>query len=254
MATVPAIRARYAPDLLQERAPAFLDAHGAEPFLLCLTPNLPHAPSQVPGEGEYADRPWPGPDRRHAARIGRLDSLVGEIVDRPTRLGVADRTPVLVTGDNGPHEEEGANLELFDVAGPLRGCKRNLYEVGIGVPLIARSPGRVRPGTTDRPTPLTDLLPTLADLAGASAPTDLDGLSLAPLPRDTGPAARHDDLYFYRNHNGVTPRSDAEDRGRPRPRFSAGVPNGRPLPNLKAGRGRHRRRTNHARPPAFGRA
>ncbi|MER6677357.1 sulfatase/phosphatase domain-containing protein [Streptomyces sp. NPDC000983] len=133
----------------------------------------------------------------------------------------------------------------------MRGCKRNLYEGGIRVPLIAWSPGRVRPGTTDRPTQLTDLLPTLADLAGASAPTDL---SLAPLLRGTGPDARHDDLYFYRNHSGVTSRSDAEDRGRPRPRFSAEVPNDRPLPNLKAGRGRHRRRTNHARPPAFGRA
>ncbi|MEU9732799.1 sulfatase-like hydrolase/transferase [Streptomyces sp. NPDC048002] len=207
-------RGSYAPDLLRERALAFLDTHRAEPFLLCLTPNLPHAPSQVPDEGAYADRPWPGPDRRHAAQVGLLDSLVGEVVDRLAGLGVADRTLVLVTSDNGPHEEGGTDPELFDAAGPLRGYKRNLYEGGIRVPLLAWSPGRVRPGTTDRPTPLTDLLPTLADLAGAPAPTDLDGLSLAPLLRGSGPAARHDDLYFYRNHSGVTPRSDAEDRGR----------------------------------------
>ncbi|MFE6359330.1 sulfatase-like hydrolase/transferase [Streptomyces sp. NPDC057806] len=206
----------YAPDLLKDRALAFLDAHRAEPFLLCLTPTLPHAPSHVPDEGGYGDRPWPGPDRRHAAQVTAFDSLVGDVVDRLTRLGVADRTLVLVTSDNGPHEEGRTNPELFDGNGPLRGYKRNLYEGGVRVPLIAWSPRHIPAGTTDRPTPLTDLLPTLADLAGAPAPTDLDGLSLAPLLRGSGHPARHDHLYFYRNHSGVTPRSDAVDRGRGR--------------------------------------
>ncbi|WAZ25273.1 sulfatase-like hydrolase/transferase [Streptomyces cinnabarinus] len=206
----------YAPDLLKERALAFLDAHRAEPFLLCLTPTLPHAPSQAPDEGEYADRPWPGPDRRHAAQITTFDSLVGEVVDRLTALGVAGRTLVLVTSDNGPHEEGRTNPELFDANGSLRGYKRNLYEGGVRVPLIAWSPRHVPVGTTDRPTPLTDLLPTLADLAGAPAPTDVDGLSLAPLLRGSGHPARHNSLYFYRNHSGVTPRADAVDQGRGR--------------------------------------
>ncbi|MDT9700487.1 sulfatase-like hydrolase/transferase [Streptomyces sp. P17] len=206
----------YAPDLLKERALAFLDAHRAEPFLLYLTPTLPHAPSQTPDDGEYGDRPWPGPDRRHAAQITTFDSLVGDVVDRLTRLGVAGRTLVLITSDNGPHEEGGTNPDLFDANGPLRGYKRNLYEGGIRVPLIAWSPRHIPAGTTDRPTPLTDLLPTLADLAGAPAPTDVDGLSLAPLLRGSDDPARHNSLYFYRNHSGVTPRSDAVDRGRGR--------------------------------------
>lgn len=204
----------YAPDLLKERALAFLDAHRAEPFLLCLTPTLPHAPSRTPDDGEYGDRPWPGPDRRHAAQVTTFDSLVGEIVDHLTHLGVAGRTLVLITSDNGPHEEGHTDPELFDANGPLRGYKRNLYEGGIRVPLIAWSPRHVPAGTTDRPTPLTDLLPTLADLAGAPAPTDVDGLSLAPLLRGSGHPARHDHLYFYRNHSGVTPRADAVDQGR----------------------------------------
>ncbi|WP_282701363.1 sulfatase-like hydrolase/transferase [Streptomyces sp. CC219B] len=206
----------YAPDLIEERALAFLDAHRAEPFLLHLTPTAPHAPSQVPDEGEYADRPWPGPDRRHAAQVTSFDTLVGKVVDRLTDLGIAHRTLVLVTSDNGPHEEGGTDPERFDASGPLRGYKRNLYEGGIRVPLIAWSPRRVPSGTTDRPTPLTDVLPTLADLAGAPAPTDVDGLSLAPLLRGSGHVARHDHLYFYRHHSGVTPRADAVDHGRGR--------------------------------------
>jgi hypothetical protein len=105
----------------------------------------------------------------------------------------------------------------------LRGIKRNLYEGGIRVPLIAWSTRHIPSGTTDRPTPLTDLLPTLADLAGAPAPTDVDGLSMAPLLRGATHAARHDSLYFYRNHDGITPLSDAWTA----PRLTLHAPTGR---------------------------
>ncbi|MFC8517023.1 sulfatase-like hydrolase/transferase [Streptomyces sp. NPDC057257] len=204
----------YAPDLIEERALAFLHAHRDEPFLLYLAPTVPHAPSQDPDAGAYADRPWTGPNKRHAAQVTAFDTLVGSITDRLTGLGLADRTVVLVTSDNGPHEEGGTDPALFNGNGPLRGLKRNLYEGGIRVPLLAWSPRHIRSGTTDRPTPLTDLLPTLADLAGAPAPTDVDGLSIASLLRGSPDTARHDALYFYRNHAGVTPRADAVDHGR----------------------------------------
>ncbi|WP_328352383.1 sulfatase-like hydrolase/transferase [Streptomyces sp. NBC_00445] len=206
----------YAPHLIQDRALSFINDHQSEPFLLYLAPTVPHAPSQDPDAGEYADRPWTGPNKRHAAQVTSFDTLVGNVTDRLTELGIADRTIVLVTSDNGPHEEGGTDPELFNGNGPLRGIKRNLYEGGIRVPLIAWSPQHVRSGTTDRPTPLTDLLPTLADLAGAPAPTDVDGLSLAPLLRGSNDTARHDSLYFYRNHANITPRSDAYDLGRGR--------------------------------------
>ncbi|MDX2933376.1 sulfatase-like hydrolase/transferase [Streptomyces ipomoeae] len=205
----------YAPDLIEERALGFVDAHKDQPFLLFLAPTVPHAPSQVPNVGEYANRPWARPDKAHAAQVTGLDTLVGNVVDRLKAHGIDRRTVVLVTSDNGPHEEGGTNPDLFNANGPLRGYKRNLYEGGIRVPLIAWSPRRVPVGTTDRPTPLIDLLPTLAELAGAPAPSDIDGLSVAPLLRGTGArAAQHDHLYFYRNHNGVTPRADRVDRGR----------------------------------------
>ncbi|GGZ38887.1 N-acetylgalactosamine-6-sulfatase [Streptomyces poonensis] len=209
----------YAPDLIEQRALAFVDAHKDEPFLLYLAPTVPHAPSRTPDAGAYADRDWSDADKAHAAQVGLFDTLVGGIVDRLTDLGLAEHTLVLVTSDNGPHEEGGTDPGLFDGAGPLRGHKRNLYEGGIRVPLVAWSPRRVPAGTTDRPTPLTDLLPTLADLAGAPAPSDIDGLSIVPLLRGGTGAAhtpRHDHLYFYRNHSGVTPRADAVDGGRGR--------------------------------------
>ncbi len=170
-------KAVYAPDLLERHALEFIGDHAAEPFLLLLTPNVPHAPSDIPDTGAYASRTWSAADKGHAAQVSYFDALVGKVADRLRALGLEQDTVLLVTSDNGPHEEGGVNPDLFDANGPLRGYKRNLYEGGVRIPLIAWGPGRVPRGTSDRPTPLTDVLPTLAELAGAPAPADVDGLS-----------------------------------------------------------------------------
>ncbi|MFD9031021.1 sulfatase-like hydrolase/transferase [Streptomyces sp. NPDC059567] len=208
------VKAVYAPDLLEQRALEFIGAHASEPFLLLLTPNVPHAPSDIPDSSAYADRSWTAANKGHAAQVTYFDSLVGKVVDRLRELGLEQDTIVLVTSDNGPHEEGGVNPDLFDANGPLRGYKRNLYEGGVRVPLIAWGPGRVRQGTSDRPTPLTDVLPTLAELGGAPSPTDVDGLSAAPLIAGSPDAARHGHLYWFRDERGVTSRANAQDGGR----------------------------------------
>ncbi|MFE5486352.1 sulfatase-like hydrolase/transferase [Streptomyces sp. NPDC056527] len=207
-------KAVYAPDLLEQRALEFIGAHASEPFLLFLTPNVPHAPSDIPDSSAYADRSWTAANKGHAAQVTYFDSLVGKVVDRLRELGLEEDTIVLVTSDNGPHEEGGVNPDLFDANGPLRGYKRNLYEGGVRVPLIAWGPGRVRQGISDRPTPLTDVLPTLAELGGAPSPTDVDGLSAAPLLAGSPDAARHGHLYWFRDERGVTSRANAQDGGR----------------------------------------
>ncbi|MFC9297556.1 sulfatase-like hydrolase/transferase [Streptomyces sp. NPDC057011] len=208
----------FAPTVIAERALGFIDAHasGPDPFLLVLAPNLPHAPSDIPDVGAYASRSWTQANKAHAAQISLLDAQVGAVVDRLKARGIAERTVVLVASDNGPHEEGGVDPDLFDANGPLRGYKRNLYEGGVRVPLIAWSPGRIAPGTTSaRPTPLYDVLPTLADLAGAPAPSDLDGLSAAPVLAGAAAVAPiHDHLYWYRDEQGVTTRANAVDGGR----------------------------------------
>ncbi|MFE6910752.1 sulfatase-like hydrolase/transferase [Streptomyces erythrochromogenes] len=204
----------YAPHLIEQRALDFIDRHAAGPFLLLLTPTVPHAPSDIPDVGAYASRTWTPQNKGHAAQITSFDTLVGKVTDRLRALGIAENTIVLITSDNGPHEEGGVNPELFDANGPLRSYKRNLYEGGVRVPLIAWAPGRIGAGTSDRPTPLTDVLPTLAELGGAPAPTDIDGLSAAPLLAGSPNAARHNHLYWYRDERGVTSRANAEDAGR----------------------------------------
>ncbi|MFG2390822.1 sulfatase-like hydrolase/transferase [Streptomyces lavendulae] len=214
----PVAAGTFAPEAIAARALDFIDAHaaGPDPFLLFLTPNLPHAPSDIPDVGPYASRSWSASNKAHAAQISLLDAQVGAVVDRLRAHGIAERTVVLVASDNGPHEEGGVDPDLFDANGPLRGYKRNLYEGGVRVPLIAWAPGRIAAGTTSsRPTPLYDLLPTLADLAGAPAPSDTDGLSAAPVLAGTPALAPlHGHLYWYRDEQGVTARANAQDAGR----------------------------------------
>jgi arylsulfatase A-like enzyme len=77
-----------------------------------------------------------------------------------------------------------------------RGHKQNLYEGGIRVPAIARWPGRIARGaTSNHPWYFADFLPTAAELAGAQAPSDIDGHSIVPaLMGRTQPP--HDFMYW----------------------------------------------------------
>lgn len=202
----------YAPDVFQQRARRFIRAHRNEPFLLVATTNLPHSPSDVPRQGRYAARDWPLADRRHAAQVTRLDSYIGGLVEELRDNGLLESTVIVVTSDNGPHEEGGVNPDRFNANGPLRGYKRNLFEGGIRVPLIVWAPGRIQAGVSRRLTQHTDLLPTFAELAGVPAPRDIDGRSFRSLIRRSPVAAPAQPfLYFFRLDAGRFRRSRATE-------------------------------------------
>lgn len=212
-------RETYAPDLFAERALDFVDRSADDPFLLFLSTNMPHFPQQIPDLGPYADTDWTEGNKAHAAQITLLDTQVGQIVERLEQLGIAEDTIVLFTGDNGPHEEGAPRYEpaFFDSSGGLKGLKRNLYEGGIRVPLIAWGPGRVTAGvTSDHVTAFWDVLPTLADLALAAAPPDLDGLSLRGVLTGEGSQPEHDYLYWWRLDPYGSATANAVEQGRVR--------------------------------------
>jgi arylsulfatase A-like enzyme len=187
----------YAPHLFRKRAVDFIKQGGEDPFLLYFATNLPHSPSVIAGDaGRYEDMPWSGPNRRHAAQVARLDNDVAALLRALREAGVAERTLVLFTSDNGPHREKGVTPELFDSNGPYRADKRDVYEGGIRVPLIAWSPG-LRPRVVKQPVASWDVLPTLADLAGVPVPAHLDGHSFRGLLTGAG-APSHDHLVWNR--------------------------------------------------------
>jgi arylsulfatase A-like enzyme len=96
-------------------------------------------------------------------------------------LQLDDDTIVMFTSDNGPTFNGGTDSTFFASAAGLRGLKQDVYEGGIRVPLVVRWPGHVPAGETSaRPSAFWDMMPTFAELAGAPAPKDTDGLSLVP--------------------------------------------------------------------------
>jgi len=198
----------YANDRLTDEALATIAA-AKTPFLLFFAPTIPHANNEagnqgmeVPDDAPYTAEPWPQAQRNKAAMISRLDASVGRLMAALAARGLDQDTLVLFTSDNGPHREGGSDPEFLDSNGPLRGIKRDLYEGGIRVPLIARWPGRIPAGTTfDRALPNWDLLPTIAAAAGVEPPAGIDGRSR--LGEWRGAAAPEDSrAHYWEFHEG----------------------------------------------------
>jgi arylsulfatase A-like enzyme len=198
----------YSHDLVTEEAINFVRSNRDKPFFLFWAITIPHANNEarrelgdgqeVPDYGIYTDRAWPNSDKGHAAMITRMDAGVGRLVDTLQELGIDDDTLVLFSSDNGPHHEGGQDVQRFDPNGPLRGMKRDLYEGGIRVPMIARWPGVVPNGTvSDHIGYFGDVFATLAEIAKQPVPDGLDSLSFLPtLLGHNEQQQQHDYLYW----------------------------------------------------------
>lgn len=206
----------YAPALLRDEALDFVERHKDGPFFLYWAMIRPHAANESgryygneTGEGmpvlsdaPYSDRDWAQPQKNHAAMITDIDAYVGKMLAKLKELGIAENTLVVFSSDNGTHKEGGAIPEFFKSSGPLRGIKRDLYDGGIRVPTIAWWPGRVEHRVDDTVWAFWDLFPTFADLAGASKPAELDGISLAPILGGTGSLPENRPPLYWEFHEG----------------------------------------------------
>jgi arylsulfatase A-like enzyme len=196
-------RLDYSHDLFAREALAFVEKHKAEPFFLYLALTIPHANNEagregmeVPDLGPYAGKHWPAAQKGTAAMITRMDRDIGRLFALLKQLGIDDDTIVFFTSDNGPHREGGNNPDFFDSNGPLRGIKRDLYEGGIRVPMLARWPGHTRAGRVCRePWAFWDFLPTACELAGVAPPKGIDGISMVPAILGK-PQRSHEYLYW----------------------------------------------------------
>lgn len=197
---------QYAPDLFIDRAGKFIDDNRQHPFFLYFATTLPHysdfrqGPDRliVPSDEPYSSRSWPQLEKNYAAMVTRLDSHVGRILAKLREHGLESNTVIFFTSDNGPWD--GHDVNFFWSGGPLRGVKRDMYEGGIRVPLVARWPGKIAPGSvSSHVCAFWDLLPTAAELAGLPRPRGVDGLSI--LPALLGKKAeQHEYLYWDYGH------------------------------------------------------
>jgi arylsulfatase A-like enzyme len=207
---------QYTGDLFLADALRYLDerahAGNGQPFFLHLAFQQPHPDLAAPAKwrepfvGKFDETPFPGdnyraeshPKATFAGMVTCLDDAVGQVLARLRELGLAENTLVLFASDNGAMSEGGWRREYFQSSGGLRGGKRDMYEGGIRTPLIAWWPGHVSANQQSRHvSAFWDFVPTACELAGATPPADVDGISFVPtLLGRTREQRQHDYLYW----------------------------------------------------------
>lgn len=156
-----------------------------KPFFVNLWVHEPHTPHYPKPEFLKKFAQLDEADRIYAAILAHADARIGELLATVEKLQVADNTLVIFTSDNGP-ERTGDRREVDDIStgrglgtfasvgttGGHRGRKRSLLQGGVGVPFIAKWPGKIKAGVIDDTTPMTavDLLPTLCKIANVDLP------------------------------------------------------------------------------------
>ena len=140
----------------------------------------------------------------------QLDDNVGVVLAKLEAMGQLDNTIVVFTTDN------GAEVITYPDGGvtPFRGGKLTTWEGGMRVPMMARWPGHIKPGTTnDQIFSMLDWLPTLVNVAGGPTgdglkkqieagkypgiiKTTLDGFDQRDYLEGKGESAR-DHLFYY---------------------------------------------------------
>jgi arylsulfatase A-like enzyme len=198
---------QYLAEFLTDQAVDFIERHRDRPFFLYLPHFGVHSPFEAKPElvAQFAERPPAGGHRdpTYAAMIASVDESVGRIVATLERLKLAEDTLVIFSSDNGGvggYAREGLKQtgDVTDNA-PLRSGKGSLYEGGVRVPWIVRWKGVVPVGVSEAPILSVDLLPTLAELAGAKPPAaqPLDGASFARCFRTGGRESPTRDLFWH---------------------------------------------------------
>ena len=201
------------------RAVAFIEEslRQAKPFFINVWLHEPHTPFHtVPKyERRFQHLPERG-DQIYASVLSHADDRIGRILDALDRLKIAEDTLVIFSSDNGPARGSGKEpLALsydtatgagWDIAaskgvtGGRRGHKASLFEGGIGVPFLARWPGRIAPGKIDATSLVSavDLLPTFCALAGADLPADYapDGISIVEVLKGRTLPVREKPLFW----------------------------------------------------------
>ena len=161
-----------------DKALEFIEKNQDKPFFLYLAHSMPHEPIA-------ASKQFRGKSKNgiYGDVIEELDWNIGRVAAKVDELGLAQKTIIIVTSDNGPWPY-WTGPEESGVAGPLRGQKTETWEGGVRTPFIARAPGMIPVGrVVNGLIGDVDILPTFASFAGAELPKDrvIDGIDLRSL-------------------------------------------------------------------------
>jgi len=173
-----------------------------QPFFLQLAHYAVHTPIQAIDSvaAKYRREGKEEVNAKYAAMVESVDDSTAAVLKTLDELGIAERTVIIFTSDNGGLDQNGRPTDNA----PLRSGKGYAYEGGIRVPFLVRWPGVVKPGgVSDVPVCSVDIFPTVLQAAGVPLPADreIDGLSLVEHLSSGGkqPLAR-DELYWHFPH------------------------------------------------------
>jgi len=178
---VPLLDKEYLPDKMQEFVVSFINKHKDEQFFVYYPLSHVHedilpTPDSIPGSTTlYRDN------------VEYMDKLVGKLVAEIDRLKLRDNTLIIFAGDNGTTHTQHVQSTIG--GRQLSGWKGTMLEGGALVPCIASWPGQIPAGVVSTNLiDFSDMLPTIAEIAGAKIPEGLtiDGKSFAAPLRGAG--------------------------------------------------------------------
>jgi len=126
--------------------------------------------------------------RSYYGTVSHLDREIGLILDALKAAGVAEETIVVFTSDHGD--------QLLEHGLTGKNC---FFEASVHIPLMIRSPARIRPGRYEALVESVDVLPTLLELIGLPEPLECQGRSLLPLCDGSGRQAYAREAVFAEN-------------------------------------------------------
>ncbi|MGY8793521.1 MAG: sulfatase family protein [Woeseiales bacterium] len=164
--------------------------HKESPFFVYLPLNAIHGAVDVPqrfiGKTGMAKR---------EDKILWANESVGKILSALDQMKLADGTLVIFTTDNGPIDSPPARKMGHQPTGPYRGQKTSVWDGGTRVPFVARWPGKIPAGATNKHLfGLTDVLASIAALCGKPLPEGQGADSTNQLPvllNKTGQVKEH---------------------------------------------------------------
>lgn len=185
-------------DILFQEAMNFMEKHKNEKFFCYVPTYSPHAPLKVPEEYSAPYENMENVNANFSGMVANIDKNVGLLMNKLKELGLDENTLVVFMNDNG-----GTNgVNLYNAG--MRGTKGTAWWGGIHSCSYWRWPAKLIPGNRPQLSAHFDLLPTLADIAGATVPKDLkaelDGSSLFPLMEDANTEWDADRMFVH--HRG----------------------------------------------------
>jgi arylsulfatase A-like enzyme len=150
----------------------WIDGHKSKPFFLTLWTMDTHHPYIVAADRNYGVRD-PALNR-YLNGVQSMDALIGQLADELKKMGLADNTLLVITGDHGEaFSEHGQSIHGFTV-----------YNEELQVPLLIINP-RLFPHKRlmDGPGRQIDIAPTLLSLLGIPEPAQWQGMSMFRWPR-----------------------------------------------------------------------